>query len=145
MKNPNLYSEIHDEDLIAKEFKYHTCCYTSFTRNFSKVFRDEFDQPGPSSAKKDNQQSDFPAVCKFIKKEVLSRNHPISMQVLQNIYNGSTDARYRRKLKQRIITEFPGKLHFVRPLDKKPDILISVNPIRTGEGGGGFRHACFFF
>ena len=35
-KNPNLYFEIKDVDLFAKEFKTHVHCYREFTRGFNK-------------------------------------------------------------------------------------------------------------
>ena len=38
-KNPNLYFEIKDVDLFAKEFKTHVHCYREFTRAFNKSSR----------------------------------------------------------------------------------------------------------
>ena len=35
-KNPNLYFEIKDVDLFAKEFKTHVHCYRQLTRGFNK-------------------------------------------------------------------------------------------------------------
>ena len=38
-KNPNLYFEIKDVDLFAKELKTHVHCYREFTRGFNKSSR----------------------------------------------------------------------------------------------------------
>ena len=38
-KNPNLYFEIKDVDLFAKEFKTHVHCYREFTRGFNNGSR----------------------------------------------------------------------------------------------------------
>ena len=45
VENPTLYAEIHDLDLIAKEFKYHRHCYKSFTRSYGKKERDNEETP----------------------------------------------------------------------------------------------------
>ena len=34
-KLPSLFAEIHDLDLIAEEFKYYRCSYSSFTFGFT--------------------------------------------------------------------------------------------------------------
>ena len=39
IKDPDLYNEIVDLDLFAKEFKYHTKCYNSFTYGYSSSMR----------------------------------------------------------------------------------------------------------
>ena len=38
--DPAMYAEIHDLNLIAKEFKYHDKCYREFTHGFSFSYRE---------------------------------------------------------------------------------------------------------
>ena len=45
IKDPDLYNEIVDLDLFAKEFKYHTKCYNRFTYGCSSSMRNREKEP----------------------------------------------------------------------------------------------------
>ena len=81
-----LFFEIKDLDLIAKEFKYHECCYKDFTRKEKHLT--------PSLYGKGN----FEKVKACIEEKVLTENQAVSMHILHDLYGLSTDGtRYRSK------------------------------------------------
>ena len=86
--------------MIAKEFKYHECCYKDFTGKEKRLT--------PSLYGKGN----FEKVKACIEEKVLTENQAVSMRILHDLYGLSTDdTRYRSKLKARIQSEFIDKLH----------------------------------
>ena len=92
-----LYSMIKDEDLIAKEFKYHEHCYIDFTRNNSL--------PHTQLNEKEDvyDKGDFEKVKNLISEEVLYNGRAISIRVFHSAYGlKENDNRFRNKLKGRI-------------------------------------------
>eukprot|EP00794_Sanderia_malayensis_P001775 gene1775-1977_t len=67
-KDEQLFYEIKDMDLIAKEFKYHDFCYKDFTRK----------EPQPSNQFWDTR-GDFDAVVSCIDGRIVLQNEAISM------------------------------------------------------------------
>ena len=119
-KGQTLFPEIKDLDLIAKEFKYHECCYKDFTRKEKHLT--------PSLYGKGN----FEKVKACIEKKVLTENQAVSMHILHELYGLSTDDnRYRSKLKARIQSEFTDKLHFVFINKTTPEVMISTESIKS--------------
>ena len=43
-RNPELYGRIKDEDLPAKEFRYHSHCYRNFTRQWTNEPKGVYDK-----------------------------------------------------------------------------------------------------
>ena len=105
-KNDDMYYEIKDLDLIAKEFKYHICCYKNFTKKTETV------------DKKDNK---FEAVVTYIENEIITGNKAISMNVLGKIYGGTR----RQYLKKKIIDNFSTKLQFISIDSKNSEIVVN--------------------
>ena len=90
VKNENLYVEIKDLDLIAKEFKVHRYCYHQFTHGYTKGVRNEEQQSTSIDPKYGS--SNFEAV------KVFKVGKPESMKQLHDIYQlGAADSRYRQK------------------------------------------------
>ena len=115
-----LFFGIKDLDLIAKEFKYHECCYKDFTRKEKHLT--------PSLYGKRN----FEKVKVCIEEKVLTENQAVSMHILHDLYGLSTDdTRYRSKLKARIQSEFTDKLHFVFINETTPEVLIGTESIKS--------------
>ena len=105
-KDTNLFYEIRDIDLIAKEFKYHDFCYREFTRKVANANTKQFED--------NDAKGNFDKVTDYIQRIVLSQNQAISMTVLHDLYGLHTqDTRYRSKLKNRILTKFPDQLLFL--------------------------------
>ena len=61
VKNENLYIEIKDLDLIAKEFKVHKHCYQQFTYGYTKGVHNEEQQSTSNDPKYDS--GNFELVC----------------------------------------------------------------------------------
>ena len=102
-KDPTLYSQIAEEDLIAKEFKYHKLCFREFTRK-------EYILPIGKSYSK----GDFQKVIDCTNENVLLQNQVISMGRVHELYGiGLNDTSHRQHLKIRIEKEFPEKLYFL--------------------------------
>ena len=68
---------IKDEDLIAKEFKYHEHCYTDFTRS----------RPNVESNEKESSydKGDFEKVKNLVSEEVISNGRAISMSIAYSL------------------------------------------------------------
>ena len=121
-KNPSMYTEIHELDLVAKEYKYHRSCCVTFTFGFTA---------GGSSTTLDKNETDsieitnFEGVKTYISTNVLLLKQVDSIRVLQNIYGGIQHSIRRGKLKGRIMREFPEKLVFLRPSHNVPEVIIS--------------------
>ena len=133
VKNPLLYSEIYDVDLIAKEFKYHRHCYKSFTFGYGKNQRSDRervldDQPVSSIGTSENNHKRFAEVCEFINYNILKMNQSVSISVIRNIY-GDDDgkSKRRRMLKEKLVNEFSNQLLFIQPGNNFPEIIINAN------------------
>ena len=64
-------------------------------------------------------KTDFSAVKTYIEEVLIGESKVVSMKVLQAVYgDDSNDKRNRHKLKQKILEEFPDRLHFVQPSGK---------------------------
>ena len=115
-----LFFGIKDLDLIAKEVKYHECCYKDFTRKEKHLT--------PSLYGKGN----FEKVKACIEEKVLTENQAVSMHILHDLYGLSThDTRYYSKLKARIQSEFTDKLHFLFINGTTPEVVISTESIKS--------------
>ena len=62
IKDPDLYNEIVNLDLFAKEFKYHTKCYNSFTYEYSSSKRNREKEATDDNCLQPNSKSDWEAV-----------------------------------------------------------------------------------
>ena len=119
-EDQTLFYGIKDLDLIAKEFKYHECCYEDFTRKEKHLT--------PSLYGKRN----FEKVKACIEEKVLTEDQAVSMRILHDLYGLSTDdAGYRSKLKAGIQSQFTDKLHFVFINETTPEVLISTESIKS--------------
>ncbi|KAG1711251.1 hypothetical protein GQR58_002553 [Nymphon striatum] len=73
-------------------------------------------------------KKDFNAVKLYIESTIIRENKVVSMKILQTVYgDNSDDKRYRHKLKQRIVNEFPDLLQFVQPSSTSPELVFSTN------------------
>jgi hypothetical protein len=104
-KHPSLYGRIKDEDLIAKEFRYHSHCYRNFTRG-----EIAYDKKGTY------ETGDFDAVSEFITTEVIERGRVVSLNEIHSLYGLQVDKkRYANLLKQRINTKFKEGIIILSP------------------------------
>ena len=120
-EDQTLFFEIKDLDLIAKEFKYHECCYEDFTRKEKHLT--------PSLYGKGN----FEKVKACIEKKFsLKIRQYQCVFCMHDLYGLSTDdTRYRSKLIARIQSEFTDKLHFVFINETTPEVVISTESIKS--------------
>ena len=102
-KSPSLFAEIHDLDLIVKEFKYHQSCYSSFTFGFTDSTTKSVEKS------KTMHETNFDAVKKFISLNVSQLCQVASMSVLMKLYGGNQGKTYRGRLKEKVIQVFPEK------------------------------------
>ena len=63
----------------------------------------------------------------YITKHVLEEKQAVSITTLQTLYGLGSDSRYRSKLKNRILKDFPDKLKFLSVDRKVPEIMISAS------------------
>ena len=70
VKNANLYVEIEELDLIAKEFKLHKHCYQQFTHGYTKGVRNDEQLSTSNDRKYDS--GNFEAVKVFVCNHVLT-------------------------------------------------------------------------
>ena len=75
IKDPDPYNEIVDLDLFAKEFKYHTKCYNSFTYGYSSSMRNREKEPTDGNCLQHNSKSDWETVKGFINQQVYLRKN----------------------------------------------------------------------
>ena len=101
-RNPGLYGRIKDEDLVAKEFRYHTHCYRNFTRQWTSESKVIYDK------------GNFDAVSDFITKEIVEGGRIVPIDELTPLYGlGDLDnikTSYENRLKQRIIKQFGERI-----------------------------------
>ena len=130
-KNPTLYFEIKDADLIARELRYHKTCYKAFTKEptLSASHTQSVDKQSNLDDKVEEQQTgDFESVCEYIIHHVLEEKTAVSMSVLHTIYGlGRSDSRYRSKLKDRIMKRFKDQINFLPVGPKTPEILVDAS------------------
>ena len=68
----------------------------------------------------------------FIEEKVLTENQAVPMGILHDLHGLSTDdTRYRSKLKARVQSEFTDKLHFVFINEITPEVMISIESIKS--------------
>ena len=130
-KNPTLYFEIKDADLIARELRYHKTCYKAFTKEptLSASHTQSVDEQSNLDEEVEEQQTgDFESVCEYIIHHVLEEKTAVSMSVLHTIYGLSpSDSRYRSKLKDRIMKRFKDQINFLPVGPKTPEILVDAS------------------
>ena len=72
------------------------------------------------------KKTDFAAVKTFIENTVIGESKVVSMKVLQAVCgDNSNDKRYRHKLKQNILKEYPYALQFVQPSNMCAEVVFS--------------------
>ena len=126
-KDPDLYNEIVDLDLFAKEFKYHTKCYNSFVCGYSNSMRNREKEPTDDNCLQPNSKSDWEAVKTFVNQQVLLNKKAVSMRFIHGLYKlNPIDTSYRNKLKTRICNEFSESLTFLTPANNQADVVIST-------------------
>ena len=100
-KSQSLFAEIHDLNLIVKEFKYHQSCYSSFTFGFTDSTTKSVE------TSKTMHETNFDAVKKFISFTVIQLSQVASVSVLMKLYGGNQGKTYRGRLKEKVIQVFP--------------------------------------
>ena len=114
----------NDEDvlLLAKQFQVHDKCRLDYTRKRDSI----------ENGEKDIQTfGNFDAVKNFLEDHVLKNNQAASMSLIHDLYadDHNGDARYRSKLKQKIVEAFPEKLLFLTIDGKSPQVVVSSEGI----------------
>ena len=124
-----MYFEIKDLDLIAKEFKYHqTPCYKNFTKEKCTVISIEL----PDCNELSETKGDFKAVEDCIKSQIIMQQQAVSMITLHELYGvHPTGTRYRSKLKKKNEATFPNQLCFLTAKVNTAEIVISVDTIHA--------------
>ena len=121
----DLFINVQDADLIAREFKYHRFCYVNFTDGFWDVTCLQDISQNTTLEEEVEVVTNFEIVKDFISKNILEMHQAVSMQTLVNLYGGGNDHRYRGKLKEWIKLGFPGLLIFIQPAANIPEVVIS--------------------
>ena len=117
-KDPELFNEIQQLDLIAKEFKFHKSGYAISPR----LAVESTEQTDVQSS---YDHGKFEEVIRFVEDEIIGLGRAISMKVIHNIYElGVDDSRYTSKLKQRLQNHFKDRTSFLTPKEKACDIVI---------------------
>ena len=93
-----LYGRIKDEDLLAKEFRYHSHCHRNFTRQWTNEPKGVYDK------------WNFDAVFNFIMKEIVEGGRIVPINELTALYGlddlSNIKASYENLLRQRIVKQF---------------------------------------
>ena len=130
-KHPEIYIMIKDEDLIAKEMKYHRYCYKNFTLGFGMSFQSNTNKNDSNSqtSEEGRESGNYEAVKDFIINHVVSEKRAVSMKKLHAIYGlKNDDVRYRGKLKQRIMRDFHNEIQFLKPSNgQMSEIVTCIN------------------
>ena len=130
-KNPTLYFEIKDADLIARELRYHNTCYNAFAKEttLSAGHTQSVDEQSNLDEEVEEQQTgDFESICEYIIHHVFEEKTAVFMSVLHTIYGLSpSDSRYRSKLKDRIMKRFKDQINFLPVGPKTPEILVDAS------------------
>ena len=127
IKDADLYNKIIDLNLFAKEFKYYTKRYNSFTYGYSSSIRNREKQPTDDDCLQLNSKSDWEAVKTFTNQRVLLEKKAVSVRFLHGLYKlNPSDTRYRNKLKTRICDEFTESLTFLTLANNQAEVVIST-------------------
>ena len=129
--NSDLFFEIQDLDLIAKEFKYHlTPCYKQFTKGVSSNAL--FDNKNNSKDSSVYEKGNLEAVRTCIQEQVLSQNQVVSMNILHELYGlQPNDSRYRHVLKKRLQEKFPDQLCFLTAKSNTAEVVINASAVNA--------------
>ena len=76
VKNPTLYFEIKDVDLIVRELRYHKSCYKAFTEEpaLSASHTQSVDEQSNLDEEVEEQQTgDFESICEYIIHHVFKK------------------------------------------------------------------------
>ena len=125
----DVLKEIKGVDLLAKEFQVHDTCKREYLRYYTSntsTYRD-----GNENTAMNSEGRDFEAVKKCLCEKVLDLNQPLSMAHVHQMYSDghAGNARYRNKLKTRILEEFPNKFHFLTSDGKTPQVIVNKEGI----------------
>ena len=130
VKNPTLYFEIKDVDLIVRELRYHKSCYKAFTEEpaLSASHTQSVDELLDEEVEEQQQTGDFESICEYITHHVLDEKAAVSMSVLHTIYGlRPSDSRFGLNLKGRLIKRFKDQIVFFPVGPKTPEILIDAS------------------
>ena len=111
-KSLSFFAGIHD--FIAKEFKHHRCCYSSFTFGYTDSTTTSVEKS------KTMHKTNFDSVKSFISLNVIQLCQDISMRFLMKLYGCNQGKTYRGRLKEsnsgvpRKVNVFSGKLSRTR-------------------------------
>lgn len=123
LANDNLYIQICDQDLIAKEFKYHRHCYRAYTRDVSTK----------SSSDKNLKydKGNIKALNDFINTEMLNKGKIFPVAKLQEVYGISIeDKRYAYYVKNIVRDKFKDEVTFLTSTaPKKCEYAIGTNTL----------------
>ena len=120
--NEDLYNEIKDLDLIAKEFGYHNKCYKKFTK--IKTSSQELEP---------RVKSKLETVIDHIKENIIDNNEAISMTVLHDLYGGNQDTKNRNRLKGKIKEQFSDQLLFFPVDGKTSEVVIKSGSLKLPD------------
>ena len=124
IKDLHLYNEMFDLYLFAKEFKYHSKCYNSFTYGYSSSMKNGEKEATDDNRLKPNSKFDWEAVKSFISQQFLLEKKGVSTHFLHGLYKlNPSDT----KLKTRICNEFSESLTFLAPANNQAEVVISTS------------------
>lgn len=110
-RNLKLYGRIRDEDLLVKEFCYHSHCYRNSTRQWTNEPKDVYDK------------GNFDAVSNFIMKEIVEAGRIVPINELTTLYGLGElikiKTSYENLLKQRIDKQFGEQIVILSTGSKK--------------------------
>ena len=109
--------EIHEVDLISKEFKKHDKCYRDCT---GLIYENLEQEKNPIYS-----TGDYDAVMKIIDEQLIRQFKCVPMTVLMTVYGiGDNHAQYRYKLKNRLQNTFGDTTTFLSPDYHSTQIVI---------------------
>ena len=125
LDDADVLHDIQGVDLLAKEFQIHDKCRKEYTNKVCKKHSSVFSLEGDIG--------NFEQVKRKIQTAILEDNKAISMKGIHELYSDghSGDTRYRSKLKQRILKEFPDLLCFVKIDNNSPEVVVSEEGINS--------------
>ena len=101
-RNPEFYGRIKNEDLLAKEFRYHSNCYRNFTRQWTNEPKGVY------------EKGNFDAVSYFIMKEIVEGGRIVPINKLTVLYGlgnfSNIKTSYENLLKQQIVKQFGERI-----------------------------------
>ena len=108
--------QIQGIDLIARGFHLHDRCRNEYIR-----------KPKPAVNCLTFKDDNFESVRKTIKQDIIEENKAFSMKKLHEMldYGHDGDSRYRSKLKEKILREFPDTLCFIQIDSYSAEIVTS--------------------